>query len=45
VAQGIVQLGENGEFDVGWSNATADDFLCVLAAWKSQQKWKRRYDG
>lgn len=42
VRQGILRLGSNGKHEVRWSNATADDFLAVLAAYKSQKKWERR---
>lgn len=39
VAQAIVQIGADGKYKVGWSNATAEDFLALLGAYKSQTKW------
>lgn len=38
-AQAIVRVDRDGSYEVAWSDATADDFLAVLGAWKSQQKW------
>ena len=40
--QGILRLGADGKFDLVWSDATGDDFLAVLNAWKSQQRWSKR---
>jgi len=46
VRQGILHLDKEGEFDIehdlAWSDAEPEDFLAVLSAWKSQQKWARR---
>lgn len=42
IRQGILRLGANGKHEVRWSNATADDFLAILAAYKSQQRWVKR---
>lgn len=45
VRQGILHLDKEGTFDIErdlkWSDAEPDDFLAVLGAWKSQQKWAR----
>lgn len=39
--QGIVRVGADGEYEIAWSDATAEDFLSVLRVWKDEQKWKR----
>ena len=40
--QGILRLGADGLYELAWSDAEPDDFLSILACWRSQQKWKRR---
>ena len=40
--QGILQVGANGNYQLKWSDATADDFLAILNCWKSQERWRRR---
>jgi hypothetical protein len=41
--QGILRLdARGGDPEVAWSNASADDFLAVLGAYKSQAKWMRK---
>lgn len=40
--QGILRLGADGAYELVWSNAEPEDFLCLLQAWKSQQRWARK---
>src|ERR1017187_2600108 len=42
VAQCIVNVHADGDCEIGWSDAEPEDFLTVLAAYKSQQRWGRR---
>lgn len=49
--QGILRLGDNGEYELAWASdpkhggpTTDDDFLSVLATWRSQQKWSSKRD-
>lgn len=40
--QGILRLGADGSYELRWSDAEAEDFLCLLRAWRSQQKWMKK---
>ncbi|MBV9805183.1 MAG: hypothetical protein JO130_18440 [Solirubrobacterales bacterium] len=40
--QGILRVGTDGEYEVRWSDAEPEDFLCLLRAWRSQQRWARK---
>lgn len=40
--QGIVRVGGDGSFEVVWSCATAEDFLCILEVYKSQHALEAR---
>lgn len=39
--QGILRVGD-GEYEIGWSDATPDDFLHVLAVWRDNERWVNR---
>lgn len=41
-ARGIIHVSKDGEYEFVRSTATADDFLVVLAVWKSDQSMKTR---
>jgi hypothetical protein len=45
--QGILRLGKGGDYELAWSDdprfggpTTDEDFLSLLAAWRSQHKWR-----
>lgn len=40
--QGILRVGADGSYEVRWSDADAEDFLVLLRAWRSQQRWTRK---
>jgi hypothetical protein len=43
-AQGIVRVSADGQWEVKWSCADADDFLAILAVYKSQHSLTARWD-
>lgn len=43
VVQGVLRVGDDGEYQVGWSNARPDHFLNCLRVWHDNQDLAERY--